>query len=85
MSAQARNYLYEKVCVFDRKLVEFFFGPYFPVLSPNTGKYELEKSTYLDNFHTVKISADFLLHSLPLRVKSLSLTKPKNVVEFCST
>ena len=30
-----------------------FSGPYFPVFSPNTGKYGPEKSPYLDTFHEV--------------------------------
>ena len=30
---------------------EVFYGPYFPVFSPNTGKYGLEKTPYLDTFH----------------------------------
>ena len=30
-----------------------FSGPYFPVFSPNTGKYGPEKTPYLDTFHTV--------------------------------
>ena len=29
-----------------------FSAPYFPVFSPNTGKYGSEKSPYLDTFHT---------------------------------
>ena len=33
---------------------EYFSGPYFPVFSPNTGKYEPKKTPYLDTFHTVK-------------------------------
>ena len=28
-------------------------GPYFPVFSPNTGKYGPEKTPYLDAFHAV--------------------------------
>ena len=28
-------------------------GPYFPVFSPNTGKYEPEITPYLDTFHAV--------------------------------
>ena len=32
-----------------------FSGPYFPVFSPNTGKYRPEKTPYLDTFHTVFI------------------------------
>ena len=31
-----------------------FSGPYFPVFSPNTGKYEPEKAPFLDTFHAVK-------------------------------
>ena len=31
-----------------------FSGPYFPVFSPNTGKYEPEITPYLDTFHAVK-------------------------------
>ena len=30
---------------------EVFSGPYFPVFSPNTGKYGPEKPPYLDTFH----------------------------------
>ena len=30
-----------------------FSGLYFPVFSPNAGKYELEKTLYLDTFHAV--------------------------------
>ena len=30
-----------------------FSGPYFPVFSPNTGKYEPEKTPFLDTFHAV--------------------------------
>ena len=32
-----------------------FSGPYFSVFNPNTGKYRLEKTTYLDAFQAVKI------------------------------
>ena len=32
-----------------------FSGPYFPVFSPNAGKYRPEKFPYLDTFHTVPI------------------------------
>ena len=40
-------------------------GLYFPVFSPNTGKYGPEINTYLDTFHaeiTVKISYTLLLN-----------------------
>ena len=30
-----------------------FSGPYFPIFSPNTGKFGPEKTPYLDNFHAV--------------------------------
>ena len=29
---------------------KFFSGPYFLVFSPNSGKYGLEKTQYMDNF-----------------------------------
>ena len=32
---------------------EFFSGPYFPVFSPNTGKYGPEKTPYVDTFHAM--------------------------------
>ena len=43
-----------------------FSGPYFPVFSPNTGKYGPEKAPYLDTFHAVgeRVSKDFRLLSL---------------------
>ena len=31
----------------------FFSGPNFPVFSPNTGKYEPEKTSYLNAFHDI--------------------------------
>ena len=33
--------------------IRSFSGPYFPVFSPNTGKYRLEKTPYLDTFHAL--------------------------------
>ena len=30
-----------------------FSGAYFPVFSPNTGKYRIKKTPYLDTFHAV--------------------------------
>ena len=30
-----------------------FSGPYFPIFGLNTGKYEPEKTPYLDTFHVV--------------------------------
>ena len=34
---------------------EDIFGPYFPVSSPNTGKYGPEITPYLDTFHVVHV------------------------------
>ena len=34
-------------------------GSYFPVFSPNTGKYRREKTLYLDTFHAVSPSESF--------------------------
>ena len=31
-----------------------FSGPYFPVFSPNKGKYGPEKTRYLDTFHVLR-------------------------------
>ena len=33
-----------------------FSGPYFPIFSPNTGKYGQEKTSYLDTFHAVIVT-----------------------------
>ena len=33
-------------------------GPYFPVFSPNMGKYGPEKTPYLDTFHEVQTTID---------------------------
>ena len=44
-----------------------FSGPYFAVLSPITGKYEPEKTPYLDTFHVVIIKSDifqFTIHTV---------------------
>ena len=44
-----------------RKASEYgvFSGPYFPVFSPNTEKYEPEKTSHLDTFHAVIGSEKF--------------------------
>ena len=36
--------------------IRSFSGPYFPVFSPNTGKYGSEKTPYWDTFHTAASS-----------------------------
>ena len=48
-----------------------FSGPYFPVFSPITGKYGLEKIPYLDTFHAVVVNdlIDAILCSRKLKVK----------------
>ena len=33
--------------------IQSFSGPYFPVFSPNTGKYGPEETPYLDTFRVV--------------------------------
>ena len=35
-------------------------GPYFPVFSPNTGKYGPEITPYSDTFHAVSVSGEKL-------------------------
>ena len=44
-----------------------FSGPYFPAFGLNTGKYGLEKTPYLDTFHTVYII--LITFTLFLKVK----------------
>ena len=48
--------------------IRVFSGLYFPVFSPNTGKYEPEKNPYFDTFHAVetqlKIFFDLTLRSV---------------------
>ena len=46
-------------------------GPYFPVFSPNTGKYRPEITPYVDTFHAVKVSGDSpeILHKLCVSTK----------------
>ena len=50
-----------------------FSGPYFPAFGLNTRKWELEKSPYLDTFHTVifpeKYVNKVILHESPVPAK----------------
>ena len=39
-----------------------FSGPYFPLFSPNTGKYGSEKTPFLETFHAVVIRICFSNH-----------------------
>ena len=60
------NKIYSSECIFKNEIcfqhcmksvqIRSFSGPYFPVFSPDTGKYGLEKTPYLDTFHTVQVS-----------------------------
>ena len=50
-----RNTLNGEHCVKSVQ-IRSFFGPYFPVFSPNTVKYVPEKTPYLDIFHTFEDS-----------------------------
>ena len=47
-----------------------FSGPYFPVFSPNTGKYGPEITPYLDTFHAVMNVWDILYIPIFHRIKS---------------
>ena len=38
-----------------------FSSPYFPVFSPNTGKYEPEKTPYLETFYAVYVSGNIIV------------------------
>ena len=37
-----------------------FSAPYFPIFSPNTGKYGQEKTPYLDTFHAVIVTLNVM-------------------------
>ena len=51
----------------ERKLSHgVLFSPYFPVFSPNTGKYGPEKTRYLDPFHGVGLLAMNHFHKRPI-------------------
>ena len=49
-----------RICYTAWKLSKYgvISGPYFPVFSPNTGKYGPEITLYLDTFHAVLLEAD---------------------------
>ena len=38
-----------------------FPDPYFPIFSPNTGKYGPEKTPYLDTFHALQAAEKLML------------------------
>ena len=44
---------FHRHCVKNVQMRGFFYS-YFPVFSPNTGKYGPEKTPYLDTFHAVR-------------------------------
>ena len=55
-------YFFKELVLLDTKNVSlrekcpnkfFFSSPYFPIFSPNAGKYRPEKTPYLDTFHVV--------------------------------
>ena len=50
-----------------------FSGPYFPVFGLNTGKYGLEKTTYLDTFYAVFLAQ--LLLEIYVNIACFSLTE----------
>ena len=54
-----------------------FFGPYFSIFSPNTGKFELEKSPCLDSFRAVTEKMLQLLQNLMKHLKYL----PSSIID----
>ena len=58
------NYYQETMSHFVKSVqIRSFSGPYFPVFSPNTGKYGPEKTPYLDTFHAVSLVAIVLCNT----------------------
>ena len=58
---------------------KFFSSPYFPVVSPKTGKYGPEKTPYLDKFHIVNNSMDTNQKSLVPEI--IHLEGPQNFLK----
>ena len=68
------------------------FGPYFPVFSPNKGKYGPEKTPYLDTFHAVwddKVLS-WKINLFPCKLLSLlkkplisKTVKPSSIIRWC--
>ena len=54
-----------------------FSGPYFPVFSPNKGKYGPEKILYLDTFHTVTMKFNGRYSH---RIKGTAMGNPMAVI-----
>ena len=69
---------------------EVFFGPYFAVFSPNTGKYGPEETPYLDTFHLVvrtekvdeKNGIICLVSMFPSQFMVLKLSKTVHFLQF---
>ena len=55
-----------------------FSGPYFPVYSPNTGKYRPEKTPHLDTFHAVHVINICIINASLYTVCSVILFSPQN-------
>ena len=51
--------------------IRSFSGPYFPVFSPNKGKYGSEKTLYLDTFHAVlfRLKGTWFYHALASKLQ----------------
>ena len=59
--------------------IRSFSGPYFPVFSPNTGKFGPEKIPHLDTFQVVTTADNLGLYvcqsiALPISLKNMNFT-----------
>ena len=54
------------------------FGPYFPVFVLNTGKYNPEKTPYLDTFHAMLLKSYTLYLTMSSKNQHLNIGKPEH-------
>ena len=59
-------------------------GPYFPVFSPNTGKYGPEITPYLDTFHVVNSINSKGIEMLVFKILLALLQREKNFLRIQS-
>ena len=65
-----------------------FSGPYFPIFSPNTGKYGLEKTSYLNTFHAVSdihICTTQMRYAVPIMSTTDGTPKTESLMDLLKT
>ena len=65
-----------------------FSGPYFPIFSPNTGKYGLEETSYLNTFHAVPdthICTTQMRYAVPIMSTTDGTPKTESLMDLLKT